>query len=1116
MHFHELPARPARSPSPMQHRKPAWFRDLFGFDESSTWGDNVNHFQMDGDTLVCRTAPQFPRQFVGRFECPSVAELRSKLAAAPGAAAPSAGLSFAHLAAPAGVGPLHYEPSNAGAVFQAASQFNCLEMTGPNVSPTAGVGIYINDRTQGPACALACPAATVYRNYLVQHEGNTGQHPVQIDNLKEVGVVVGNNGGRYWVMQNGYAMPVGRGSLAELAARLRTEPNLVEQAEAALRVGVHWETSVAPPLEHRVCQVYASALPCAYARGPPESDWEPFARLVLRAAYEATLAVGAVRSLESGGARVKCYLTALGEGVFGNRYEWIRDAILDALDRYQDWPLDVVLVHFGSRVDANWARDLPRQLVFNMSARRLSLADGVQEDLTLPVDQLALQLGFHNSSDSPARFKIWRSKRWSDGSEIPHGWFKFVPEDGVIAGNTTQTVTLTIQAPRPTDAIATFQIETNITGSRDVKSILRLRHSSMSNMSARRLSLADGVQEDLTLLVDQPALQLDFHNSSDSPARFKIWRSKRWSDGSEIPHGWFKFEPEQGVIAGNTTRSVKLTIKRPAIAIATFQIESDISGSRPCTLRLRHSSTLLRAPPRFLDPPYIHTPWGMVVGCEVIPNYPKMAENGGGKAVTFEACSLPAGLRIDGLSGCISGHAPLELGRLSCKVRAANSYNVWSEWVEVQLVVGFIGESARSWLGSGVARTIEAYYELSATRGQVTAADYEPPGVDGLPAAWKENITFAARALRVGTFEFWSKRLSQVDLQNKVKLKPAGVQPGSQEEGLYDGTVFHSACEPGGIGPKEFHPQSAALHALACVTLSADVRRADARDREEEIAECLDEAALYLHDAIQHLSSEVTANDAHPPFDPVLLLAAARLFHVSSRETCMCVADSIQLVDAQSRDKSEIGVGKEVKPREGRLASDSFWASSEAKKIIRCNKDGSYVVVSRSNKSAFERARLAYELMSCFACFDRTLFAEDARWINATWNRDGVRSERQWNDHAIMKLADVKGSDIGGDGGDGRAMSGNSARSNSVVPHATSAAEDAWARLAGDASPRLCELMAELFAMVGLDSVKDQILRVYNKVVKDEQMPEKSRIATQLNFTFMGNPGTGEQLGFAI
>ena len=402
-HFRCRPLRLQTSSMFFDHA--VWFHDLFGFDESSTWGENVNHFQMDGDTLVCRTAPQFPRQFVGRFECPSVAELRGKLAAAQGAAPPSAGLSFAHLAAPAGVGPLHYEPRNAGAVFQAASQFNCLEMMSPSVSPTAGVGIYINDKTQGPACALACPAATVYRNYLVQHEGNTGQHPVQIDNLKEVGVAVGNDDGRYWVMRNGYAMPVGRDSLTELAARLRTEPNLVEQAEAALRVGVHWETSVAPPLKHRVCQVYASALPCNYARGAPESDWEPFARLVLRAAYEATLAVGAVRSLEAGGARVKCFLTALGGGVFGNRYEWIRDAISDALDLYQGWPLDVVLVHFGSRVDANWAHDLaPRQPALVLRVPELCTAERFAQELrmsTRKLQELAEELGEH--IDAPSR-----------------------------------------------------------------------------------------------------------------------------------------------------------------------------------------------------------------------------------------------------------------------------------------------------------------------------------------------------------------------------------------------------------------------------------------------------------------------------------------------------------------------------------------------------------------------------------------------------------------------------------------------------------------------------------------------------------------------------------------
>ena len=44
---------------------------------------------------------------------------------------------------------------------------------------------------------------------------------------------------------------------------------------------------VKPPSTHRVCQVYASALPVAYAKTTSSADWAPFARLVLRATYEA-------------------------------------------------------------------------------------------------------------------------------------------------------------------------------------------------------------------------------------------------------------------------------------------------------------------------------------------------------------------------------------------------------------------------------------------------------------------------------------------------------------------------------------------------------------------------------------------------------------------------------------------------------------------------------------------------------------------------------------------------------------------------------------------------------------------------------------------------------------
>ena len=113
-------------------------------------------------------------------------------------------MRFKHLPTPTGVEPLILDKRNAGAVFQAASQFNALEMVGPG---------YLQERaspstatiTQGPKCALACPGGTVFRNYLVNNEG---QGDKQIDLLADVGRVLGNTDECYWTMQNGYAMPV--------------------------------------------------------------------------------------------------------------------------------------------------------------------------------------------------------------------------------------------------------------------------------------------------------------------------------------------------------------------------------------------------------------------------------------------------------------------------------------------------------------------------------------------------------------------------------------------------------------------------------------------------------------------------------------------------------------------------------------------------------------------------------------------------------------------------------------------------------------------------------------------------------------------------------------------
>ena len=339
---------------PAGSRSTAWFEEAFGFTETpGAYSKNQAHFQLDGEMLVCSTS-KHPKQHVGLFQTPSLAELRERCAEARGASDGN-GLRLTHLSTPTGVQSLIADPSNAGSVFQAASQFNCLEMTGPGVSPRQGIAIYAADPTQGPKCAMACPAATAYRNYLCL--GGAGQGEKQIDCLGDVAAVVGNDQRgeqpRYWSMQNGYALPVTPDSMRALGARLRDEPGLAERAEASLRVGVHWDTSVRPPQAHRVAQVFASAVPVAYSKSTRSEDWEPFARLVLRAAYEATLAVGCIKAAAAGG-RVKVFLTSLGGGAFGNRHGWIVDAMLHALEAFQAAPLDVVIVHYGTIVPKDW------------------------------------------------------------------------------------------------------------------------------------------------------------------------------------------------------------------------------------------------------------------------------------------------------------------------------------------------------------------------------------------------------------------------------------------------------------------------------------------------------------------------------------------------------------------------------------------------------------------------------------------------------------------------------------------------------------------------------------------------------------------------------------------
>ncbi len=240
---------------------------------------------------------------------------------------------------------LHADPMNAGAAFQVASQFNLLEMINQHIAPDQGIARYAFDRTQGPACAMACAAGTIWRNYFVPLDGGVGQTANrQLDMLADLGRALGNAEGVHWAMRNGYAMPR-PGGLGRVGAQIARADRT--WLKGLVRVGVQEATEVTlPEAGHLVHQIYASALPVAYGNDRV-ADWEPFARLVLEAAYLATfgsaLAIGARR----------LYLTRLGGGVFGNPQGWITDAMAGAIRAYRAAELDVQIVSHGSSHPAN-------------------------------------------------------------------------------------------------------------------------------------------------------------------------------------------------------------------------------------------------------------------------------------------------------------------------------------------------------------------------------------------------------------------------------------------------------------------------------------------------------------------------------------------------------------------------------------------------------------------------------------------------------------------------------------------------------------------------------------------------------------------------------------------
>ena len=321
-----------------------WFERLMGFRER-TYADARSQMHVEGTDLVSRVNGR--RFAIGELELVSLGALRARAHAAGGV---SGRLRVGIVQGD--VRKMHQSPENRGALFQVASQFNLLEMVAPSVTPEHGVTGYAHDRTQGPACAIAAGAATIYRNYFAAVGNAQGQTATrQLDGLADIGSALSEALGRpvaqLWEMRNGYALCTQSG-LEAMSAYLET-PQSAQAVLLAdrLRIGLHWDvevTDVPSGSGPRVSQAFCSALPVAYSR-VPSTHWRVFASVILRAAYEATMWAGICNARRGGSNKV--LLTRLGGGAFGNDEAWIHEAMRAALRVVQGQNLDVRLVSYG-------------------------------------------------------------------------------------------------------------------------------------------------------------------------------------------------------------------------------------------------------------------------------------------------------------------------------------------------------------------------------------------------------------------------------------------------------------------------------------------------------------------------------------------------------------------------------------------------------------------------------------------------------------------------------------------------------------------------------------------------------------------------------------------------
>jgi hypothetical protein len=221
-------------------------------------------------------------------------------------------------------------------VFQGASQFNALEMMGPEITPYDGIDGYIYDPTQGPRVALACVPGTFIRNYLV----NT-QYGGQFNALEKLHLCH-NNGYLLWGTD---PLPTKRKVLNdEIVSELMIPCMLYTQVAGVTRTG----PTKAHCTSKLVHQIYSSAVPVGvYGNGGNNDTQLIIAEKIIKAGYIGAIGMAIILHFfdkELGNTtllRPRVNLTLIGGGVFNVPTELVLKSLKEAIEVYREYECDI-------------------------------------------------------------------------------------------------------------------------------------------------------------------------------------------------------------------------------------------------------------------------------------------------------------------------------------------------------------------------------------------------------------------------------------------------------------------------------------------------------------------------------------------------------------------------------------------------------------------------------------------------------------------------------------------------------------------------------------------------------------------------------------------------------